>query len=164
MDRTPPQTIPRRTVYTPRKHSPWDHIPPDHTPHPPEGQWDTVGKRAVRILLECFLVITARKQSLRRLCFYTCLSVILFCLSACWDTPPRKQTPPSGSRHPPQEANTPAGSRHPPLRSACWEIRPTSGRYAYYWNAYLFSIVSMVTEWIRHPFCPLFSPLLFSIE
>ena len=25
-----------------------------------------------------------------------------------------------------------------PLHSACWEIRPTSGRYASYWNAYLF--------------------------
>ena len=31
--------------------TPWDH-----TPHPLRGQWDTVGKRAVRILLECFLV------------------------------------------------------------------------------------------------------------
>ena len=30
-------------------------------------------KRVVRILLECF-IITARKRSLRRLCFYTCLS------------------------------------------------------------------------------------------
>ena len=29
-----------------------------------------------------------------------------------------------------------------PLRSACWEIRPTSGRYASYWNAYLFRIWS----------------------
>ena len=34
----------------------------------------TLDKLAVRILLECFLV-TARKQSLRRLCFYICLSV-----------------------------------------------------------------------------------------
>ena len=45
-------------------------------------------------------LITARKQSLRRLCFYTCLS---FCsqgggvsFSACWDTHPpfRADTPP----------------------------------------------------------------------
>ena len=40
------------------------------------------------------------------------------CLSACWDTP--------------------LGA-DPPLRSACWEIRSTSGRYASYWNAILFS-------------------------
>ena len=33
-----------------------------------------VTARSVRILLECFLV-TARKQSLQRLCFYRCLSV-----------------------------------------------------------------------------------------
>ena len=52
------------------------------------------------------LIITARKQSLRRLCFYTCLSVILFtgggvCLSACWDKPPHPGTrPPPQSRHP----------------------------------------------------------------
>ena len=38
---------------------------------------DTGNKRVVRILLVCILV-TVRKRSLRRLCFYTCLSVILF--------------------------------------------------------------------------------------
>ena len=43
-------------------------------------------------------------------------------------------------------AGTPRDQRHvtprdqapPPHRSACWEIRPTSGRYASYWNAILF--------------------------
>ena len=98
-----------------------------------------------------------------RLCFYTCLSVIMFtgrdvCLSAGWDThtpgsrtpleadtPPRSRHPPAskhppGSRQPPLEADTLPGSRHPLLHSACWEIRPTSGRYASYWNAYLFKI------------------------
>ena len=44
------------------------------------------------------------------------------CLSACWDTPPREQTP-----------TRPC--------SACWEIRATSGRYASYWNAYLFVLL-----------------------
>ena len=34
------------------------------------------------------------------------------CLSACWDTTPRANTPP-GSRHPPPRADTPQ-SRHPP--------------------------------------------------
>ena len=68
-------------------------------------------------------LITARKQSLRRLCFYTCLS---FCswggvspsVHAGIHTPPSKQTPPH--------------------HSACWEIRTISGRYASYWNTYLF--------------------------
>ena len=41
-------------------------------------------------------------------------------------TSPRSGTPPSGY--------TPPGS------SACWEIRATSGRYASYWNAFLFSL------------------------
>ena len=41
---------------------------------------------------------------------------------------PRADHPPPWSR-PPLGADT-------PLRSACWEIRATSGRYASYWNAY----------------------------
>ena len=67
----------------------------------------------------CSILFTARKRSLRRLCFYTCLSFILFtggvCLSACWDTTP-EQTPPPRSRHPleqtPPGADTPQ-RRHP---------------------------------------------------
>ena len=77
------------------------------------------------------VVITIRKWSLRRLCFYTCLS---FCPqggvrpSACWDTPPR-------SRHTPR-ANTPLKqippwrrhprSKHPPPRNRwvlLWTVR-----------------------------------------
>ena len=66
-------------------------------------QGHMVCKQTVCILLEWFL-ITARKQSLRMLRFYTCLSVILFtvgvCLSACWDSrPPRSRS--LGSTHPP---------------------------------------------------------------
>ena len=37
------------------------------------------------------------------LCFYTCLSVILF--SACWHTPPLEQTPPGANT--PQKQNSP---------------------------------------------------------
>ena len=37
------------------------------------------------------------------------------CLSACWDTPPRADTP--GSRHPPEQ--TPLQSRHPLSRHPC---------------------------------------------
>ena len=68
---------------------------------------------------------------LRRLCFYTCLSVILFtggvCLSACWNTTQPGSRYPPRSRHPspgagtsppwagtPPEQSTPSGSRHPP--------------------------------------------------
>ena len=96
-------------------------------------------------------LFTTCKQSLQRLCFYTCLSVILFmgeggvCHSACWDTHPlgsrhpQEQTPP-GSRHPLWEQTPPGAEPPPPKRS-----RPpaqcmlgTSGWYASYWNAYLF--------------------------
>ena len=83
------------------------------------------------------------------------------CLSACWDTPPRSRHPPGaetppgsrppGSRHPPG-ADTPR-SRHPPRADtppradppgadtpseANCSIRSMSGRYASYWNAFLF--------------------------
>ena len=68
------------------------------------------------------LLITARKRSLWRLCFYTCLSVILFTgggsasVHAWIADHLQEQTPPS-------------------LHSACWEIRPTSGWYASYCNS-----------------------------
>ena len=90
------------------------------------------------------------------------------CLSACWDTPPKsrsrhppgaetprsrppEQTPPQ-SRHPP-EVNTPGADTPttppreqtppraihlPPRPKADSSIRSTSGRYASYWNAFLF--------------------------
>ena len=81
------------------------------------------------------------------------------CPIACWDAHPQDKTPPDqtppradpppGSRQTPPEQALPK-CRHPPPehtppprvdttpRSACWEIRETSGRYASYWNAYLF--------------------------
>ena len=87
------------------------------------------------------------------------VSVILFtrgggvCPIACWDTPPEPEagTPPqTRGRHPPRPGTPPGtrdrhplpGSRHPSgiissQRSAFWEIRATSGRYASYWNAIL---------------------------
>ena len=72
---------------------------------------------------------------------FTRVAVILFtggvCLSACWDTthPPQEQTPPQGA-----DSLLPASpwEQTPPGSSACWEIRATSGRYASYWNAFLF--------------------------
>ena len=54
-------------------------------------------------------------------------------------TTPRSRPP--GARSPfsrptPRTSQCPTRSRPP--SSACWEIRATTGRYASYWNAYLF--------------------------
>ena len=79
------------------------------------------------------IYFTACKRSLRRLCFYTCLS---FCsqVGGCLPQCMLGYTPP-GSRHP-SAADT-------SLCSACWEIRATSRRYASYWNASL-----LKTKWV----------------
>ena len=73
-----------------------------------------------------------------------------------WDqVPPRTRPPltrsPWDQAPPPPGPGTPLGpdppkTRHPPgpdspLRSACWEIWSTSGRYASYWNAILIIII-----------------------
>ena len=80
-----------------------------------------------------YTVITARKRSLRRLCFHRYLSVHMGRgsgpLHAGIHTPSGRH--PLGrhnllGRHPP--------GRHPP------RIRSTSGRYASHWNAILFKI------------------------
>ena len=49
--------------------------------------------------------------------------------------PPRADSPPRPGNPPPGADTTPRPGT--PLRSACWEIRSTSGRYASYWNAIL---------------------------
>ena len=101
------------------------------------------------------IFITVRKGSMRRLCFYTCLSVpggwvgLPQCMLGYQPLlarqtpltgkadPPwlARQTSLAGKADPPWQGNPPA--RQTPLRSACWEIRSTSGRYASYWNAIL---------------------------
>ena len=53
--------------------------------------------------------------------------------------PPGRYTPTPRQVHPPL-AGTPPG-RYTPRSSAGWEIRATSGRYASYWNTFLFSSV-----------------------
>ena len=112
-----------------------------------------VSMGVIDLLNGCLGFFTTRKRSLRRLCFYTCLSVILFtegvCLSACWDTTPpphksrhpREQTPPQEQTHPQEQAHPP-GSRHPPGADTSPRSRhpPRRGRYASYWNAILFQI------------------------
>ena len=86
------------------------------------------------------------------------------CLGACWDTtplgsrhPPRADNPPEqmspgsrhhpGSRHPlgadtSPRADFPPGADPPPQQTPPWKadsgIRSMSGRYASYWNAFLF--------------------------
>ena len=44
---------------------------------------------------------------------------------------------PLRSRHPPEQTPPRPGTHPSPGSRACWEIRPTSGRYASYWNAFL---------------------------
>ena len=80
-------------------------------------------------------------------------------LSACWDTtpprsrypprsrPPKKQAPPQKNRHTPtpqeqtsQEAGTPPRSRHTSQHGYC------CGRYASYWNAFLFRVTSLLAD------------------
>ena len=55
-------------------------------------------------------------------------------------TPPGPGRPPQGPGRPPQDqADTPLGpGRPPPPREADSSIWSTSGRYASYWNAFLF--------------------------
>ena len=51
--------------------------------------------------------------------------------------PPRDQVHPPGPGTPPRPG-TPPGTRYPTWHRACWEIRSTRGRYASYWNVFLF--------------------------
>ena len=53
-------------------------------------------------------------------------------------TPPARQTPPSG-RHP-HQADTPIRQTPPPPDSYC------SGRYASYWNAFLFLVMRLIQD------------------
>ena len=64
-------------------------------------------------------------------------------------TPCRTRYTPQDQVHPlrsgthPGTRYTPPDQVHPP-KSACWEIRATSGRYASYWNAFLLLIISLL--------------------
>ena len=78
------------------------------------------------------LLVTVRNEVAKAMFLH--LSVILFtggvCLSACWD-PPRPGTP--RRKHPPDQAPPPSRDGY-----CC-------GRYASYWNAFLFYNVYNVT-------------------
>ena len=86
--------------------------------------WVTVWLRFLLIVFLIFIhLFTSRKRNLQRLCFCTCLSVILFTggggVSASvhagihppWHTPPRTDTPWANT---PLGVDTPPGSKHPP--------------------------------------------------
>ena len=51
---------------------------------------------------------------------------------------PRDQVHSPGTRYTPWDQVPPPGPATPPGSSACREIRATSGRYASYWNAFLY--------------------------
>ena len=63
-------------------------------------------------VMHCIVIFTARKRSLRRVCFYTCLSVILFTGGGQYlgRYPPGLGTPPRRTRY------TPWDQVHPPGR------------------------------------------------
>ena len=87
-------------------------------------------------------LITARKRSLGQGNIFSSVCQE-FCpqeggIPACPpdQTPPGAGIPPDQAPPPlgpdPPGAGTPQDQAPPPLRSACWEIRSTSGRYASY--------------------------------
>ena len=89
-------------------------------------------------------IFTTHKRSLRRLCFHTCLSVILFTGGSIsvhagytpGAQPPRPGTPLGPPLPGPGTPNqAPPGSRQPPCTVYAVEIWSTSGWYASYWNA-----------------------------
>ena len=98
-------------------------------------------------------LFTARKRSLRKLCFYKCLSVILFtrgggvCPKECWDTPLPRQTPSSPRQTPHKHYGIRSTSGQAGGRDI--EIRSMSGWYASYWNAFLLSPYLVVSH--AHP-------------
>ena len=116
-----------------------------HSSHPPSKKGDQklsevlVGRQSnkkpqIPVFVTDYVLcinITARKRSLRRLCFYTCLSVILFTgvgvpgqVQPPWaGTPPPAGTPLAGT--PP--AGTPPGQVHPQVGTPPGAVH--AGRY-----------------------------------
>ena len=98
-------------------------------------------------------IITVRKRSLRRLCFYTCLSFCPqggVCLSACWDTHPLGQTSlrtdtPLG-RHPP--------GRHPPGKTPPRQTPPCPVHAGMHTPAQcMLGYTVLSAFWDRHGYC-----------
>ena len=86
-------------------------------------------------------IFTARKRSLRRLCFYTCLSVILFTSGGgakyLGRYPLAGTLPPSPQAGPPPAAGTPRSRYNPPGRytppsrytPTPWQVHPLAGTH-----------------------------------
>ena len=70
------------------------------------------------------LIITARKRSLRRLCFYTCLSFILFTVGEYLT-----RYPPHQVHTPPQTRYTPGPGTHPPEQTPPDQVHYPGTRY-----------------------------------
>ena len=88
----------------------------------------------VNTSIRIIFVIKARKTKFAKVMF----SQVSLCpRGGCLPHCMLGYNPSSGTR----DRHLPTRGRHP-QRSACWEIRATSGRYASYWNAYLFKISS----------------------
>ena len=69
---------------------------------------------------------------------------------------PQEQTPPGSRPH--LGANTPPGSRHPlPPPEADSGIRSMSGRYASYWNAFLFKNINSLHWTHRRKYSEMFN-------
>ena len=105
--------------------------------------WNHEGNRVCHthhdFVIRNFILTSATK--LRRLCFYTCLSVHRGGLPQCilgYHLLPQEQAPPTpGSRQPPGAdtplgADTPQEQAPPPADGYC------CGQHASYWNAFLF--------------------------
>ena len=83
--------------------------------------------------------------------FFTCVCHSVHrgggvCLSASWDTTaqetPPEQTPPGADTPLPKQ--TPPGSRHPPQEQTPSQDGYCCGRYASYWNAFLFNYIVII--------------------
>ena len=84
--------------------------------------------------MQSYDVVNGRNELVAKVIFLH-LSVILFtegvCLSACWDAPPPPRRP-TQKEAPPCQGDPPRQGDPPGIRSM-------SGRYASYWNAFLFT-------------------------
>ena len=117
----------------------------------------------VECWLVCFTspnVITGRNEVVAKVIFLH-LFVILFTGEEWyprrhWGRPPRQQIPPQ-RRHTPPGADTPSDQTPPdqthPPPEADSGIRSTGGRYASYWNAFLFKLSYWSTSLVAFCFC-----------
>ena len=135
----PPGRHPPRQTHTPLGRHPLSRhplrqIPPTRQIAPPHPCETAPLQQTVRILLECILVYlwVYRKNnflaiSLRKLCFYTCLSVILFaggCVPQCMlgYTPPGADPPSTHYTVHTRRSGQQARGTHPTGMHTCFTI------------------------------------------